>query len=276
MIEVKKIFFVLNLMGSLFVWSIFIEPGLLTETHKAVSNWQGPDLKVVFFSDLHAGSPHINEKYIRNLVERINAQQADLILIGGDLVINGVIGGKIIPFSNVTAILKNLKAKLGIYFVLGNHDWWNDHQDIIRQLEEVGFHFLDNKAQLVSLESNYKFWLVGLGDDFTKHVDISKAFSEVSTNDPRILFMHDPAAIFSVKTRFFMAFAGHLHGGQVFIPGIGALVTPGRAPRQWSQEEWVHYDFGELYISKGIGTSILPIRFNSLPEFVVLNFKKSN
>ena len=67
-----------------------------------------------------------------------------------------------------------------------------------------------------------------------------------------------------------MTFAGHMHGGQVYIPGIGAIITPGDAPKNWANG-WVDFKLGSLFVSKGIGTSIIPVRFNAPPEFVILS-----
>jgi uncharacterized protein len=230
----------------------------------------GPPLRIAFFSDLHAGSPHINEDYIKNLVQRINALSPDLILIGGDIVINGVIGGHPISIDRIASLLKELKAPLGIYSVLGNHDWWNEGTKIRKTLETNGIPVLDNAAKLINVGPNFNFWLVGIGDDYTDHANVEAAVSQINSSAPRILFMHDPSAIFEMKEKFFLALAGHLHGGQVFIPGIGAIITPGRAPKEWA-DGWVDFEFGSLFVSKGVGTSILPVRFNAAPEFVILD-----
>lgn len=253
-------------------WGFFIEPGLLFEKDLQVPHWSQAPIKIAFFSDLHAGSPHINESYIKDLIQRINAMAPDIILIGGDLVINGVVGGTAIPFEDVAIWLRELKAPLGVYAVLGNHDWWNDGDKIRKILEKNNITVLENESKLMKLQNGSQFWLVGIGDDFTNHADVKKALSQIQSEDPRILFMHDPAAIFEVKNKFFLALAGHMHGGQVYIPGIGALVTPGGAPKEWAQG-WADFELGSLYVSKGVGTSILPVRLNAPPEFVVLNLR---
>jgi len=131
---------------------------------------------------------------------------------------------------------------------------------------------LENSAKLIQINSNFDFWLVGIGDDYTEHADAKKALSQINTEAPRILFMHDPAALFQIKEKYFLTLAGHLHGGQVYIPGIGAIVTPGNAPKSWANG-WTEFELGSLYVSKGIGTSILPVRFNATPEFVILNLQ---
>lgn len=273
MVKHLKFRFAVLLIGlGLVVWAFIIEPSLLTQRNEKINRWMGPPLRIAFFSDLHAGSPHINEDYIKDLVQRINALSPDLILIGGDIVINGVIAGQPIPIDRVASLLKELKAPLGIFSVLGNHDWWNDGAKIRNTLESNGITVLDNVAKLINVGPSFNFWLVGIGDDYTGHANVEAAVSQINSSSPRILFMHDPSALFEMKEKFFLALAGHLHGGQVYIPGIGAIITPGRAPNEWANG-WVDFEFGSLFVSKGIGTSILPVRFNAAPEFVILELK---
>ena len=140
-------------------------------------------------------------------------------------------------------------------------------------LEKTGIAVLDNKAKLIKVRDEFSFWLVGIGDDYTDHANVNLAISQITSNAPRVLFMHDPSAIFQVKNKFSVALAGHMHGGQVYIPGIGAIITPGNAPKDWASG-WVDFKFGSLFVSKGIGTSIIPIRLNTLPEFVILDLNK--
>lgn len=253
---------------ALAIWSVLIEPRVLVRREENLASWGGAPLRIVFFSDLHAGSLHIDQSYIATLVERINAEAPDLILIGGDLLINGVVGGRHTPIEVLAPQLKLLRANYGVYAVLGNHDWWNDGDNIRQHLEANGIPVLDNDAHRISHAQ--PFWLVGIGDSYTDHADPAKALANVLAHERKILFMHDPAAIFGVKSKYDVAFAGHLHGGQVYIPGIGALGLPGDAPRAWASG-YASFAGGEIFISRGVGTSILPIRFNALPEFVVMN-----
>ena len=239
------------------------------------NSWPGAELKIAFFSDLHAGAPHIDRDYVENLIFRINAESPDLILIGGDMVINGIAGGHPISTEEIASQLSELKAPLGVFAVLGNHDWWRGRQEVASALKENGIKILDNDSQLIDRHEGTKFWLVGIGDDFTGHADAQRAFLESDLSWPKIVFMHDPGAIFQIKDRFNIAFAGHLHGGQIFVPGIGAIVTPGRAPRSWAKHDWIDFELGSLFVSSGIGTSILPIRVNAPPEFVIAKLKPS-
>lgn len=251
------------------LWSVFVEPGLLVRREIKVAGWPLTPLKIVFISDLHAGSPHINKDYIKNLMEEINAEKPDLILIGGDLVINGVIGGTPIPFAEVAEIIKLGTARLGIYAVLGNHDWWNDATGIRTLLNKSGITVLENESRKINYDGG-TFWLAGIGDDYTRHADLKKAVADIGEGVPVIAFMHDPGALTQNLYPFFLTLAGHLHGGQVNFPFHGAIITPSRAPREWAAG-FTQLPWGKLFVSKGIGTSRLPIRFNAAPEFVVIN-----
>jgi uncharacterized protein len=254
-------------------WGAFVEPGMLLRREVIRDGWPGSELRVAFFSDLHAGAPHVDRDYIENLIFRINSESPDLVLIGGDLVIHGIVGGRPIPIRDVASLLSKLSAPLGVFAVLGNHDWWHGGNEISLALKENGIKVLENDAQLIDHHNGTKFWLVGIGDDLTGHADAQRAFAIADRSWPKMVFMHDPAALFQIKDRFNIAFAGHLHGGQIFLPGIGPIITPGRAPRSWAKHEWIEFEFGSLFVSSGIGTSILPIRINVPPEFVIARLK---
>lgn len=257
------------------VWGFLIEPSLLIQRDVQFDHWPGPPLKIAFLTDVHAGSLHIDREYLETLVSKVNAQVPDLILFGGDLVIGKILGSRPMPIAELASLLKELKARLGVFSVLGNHDWWHDGDKIRKTLEENGIQVLDNQAKLIQVDPDFNFWLVGLGDSFTNRTQADVALSQVTSAAPKILFMHDPAALLEVKSRFFLALAGHLHGGQVSVPGLGAIVTTGKAPRTWANGR-VDLEWGSLFVSKGIGTSILPVRFNAPPEFVMVELRNNS
>ncbi len=258
-----------------FIYGFLIEPGLLRPNYQTSSNWPSKPLTVVFFSDLHMGAPHITGDYVDDLVNRINQSKPDIVLIGGDLLINGVIGGHHVDIQEVISRLVKLNSKLGTFAVLGNHDWWNDGDNIVKKLQEAGIKVLENQSQKINQDPGAVFQLVGIGDRLTGHTDLEAAFSNVDSHIPSIVFMHDPGSLLELKKKFNLAFAGHMHGGQVFVPGIGALVNSSMAPKSWAKG-WVDLPIGKLFVSVGVGTSILPIRINAIPEFVVLKLNSSS
>ncbi|MDA0190498.1 MAG: metallophosphoesterase [Proteobacteria bacterium] len=262
------------LLSSLAAWGFGFEPGWLQQRQLALASaaWKGGDLRIAVASDFHTGAPHAGLRMVRRVVAEINAGKPDVVLLPGDFVIQGIVGGEQIPPEAIAAELAALKAPLGVYATLGNHDWWYDGARVKKALEQAGIRVVDNGA--VHLRTaTIDAWLVGIGDDMTDHADPVKAFAGVPVDASVIVMMHDPATLSSLPRVASVAFAGHTHGGQVRLPIIGALITPGRAPRQHAYG-WIPGASTPTYVSSGIGTSILPVRFNCPPETVMLQLKE--
>lgn len=251
-------------------WSFGVEPGWLQQRQLtlASADWTGVPLTIAVAADLHVGAPHAGLTMLKKVVDQLNASQPDLILLPGDFVIQGVLGGEpVAPFA-IAAELAHLKAPLGVFATLGNHDWWHDGDQVRQALAEAGITVLENAA--VPLPSTAgPLWLVGIGDDMTGHAQPEKAFAGIPADARLIVMMHDPANAPALPARSLVAFAGHTHGGQVRLPFFGALLTPGRAPRQHAYG-WIPDVPAPTFVTAGVGTSILPIRFNCPPETVVL------
>lgn len=262
--------FLLTLLA-LLLWGFGIEPGWLQERQLAVASprWTLPPLKVAVASDWHVGAPHAGLDMVRQAVAQINAGQPDLILLPGDFVIQGVLGGTPVAGEEIAQALGHLRAPLGVYATLGNHDWWLDKGKIAGQLAKVGITVLENQAVALSHQGR-PFWLVGIGDDMTQHSAPQQALAKVPPEVPLIAMMHDPATAPQLPARTAVAVAGHTHGGQVRLPLIGALITPGRAPREHAYG-WIPGQSVPTYVTSGIGTSILPVRFNCPPETVMIS-----
>ncbi len=258
------------LLLALTAWSFGFEPGWLQQRQLTLEspNWSGPALSIAVASDFHVGAPHAGLPMVRRVVAGINAAQPDLILLPGDFVIQGILGGEQVLPEAIAEELRSLKAPLGVYATLGNHDWWFDGERVRQALEKVGIKVIENGAVPLATAEG-KLWLAGIGDDMTSHAQPDKAFAGVPANARLIVMMHDPANAPSLPHQTAVAFAGHTHGGQVRLPFVGALITPGRAPRQQAYG-WIPEVPAPTWVSAGIGTSILPVRFNCPPEYVIL------
>ena len=153
-----KIILVFLFLSSIlfFLWSIFFEPGILIVRQENFY-WKFQPIKIALFADLHAGSPHIDMKYIDKIIASLNEQKPDIVLIAGDLAINGVIGGQPLPFDKIAQKISAIKNKYGIYAVLGNHDWWNEPAEIKNQLQKNGVKVLENESILINMDNNFKF-----------------------------------------------------------------------------------------------------------------------
>ncbi len=254
------------------LWGVGIEPGLLVERHRTIASdkWPSrvPPLRIAIVSDLHVGAPHIDLARVDDIVARINAGNPDLVLLLGDFVIHGVLLGDFVPPGAFAPRLAKLRAKHGVYAVLGNHDWWYDGEEVRRALEQAGIGVLENEAVAI-LRGNSRVWIAGIADDVTRVPDPVGTVAGIAAGDPVIVAAHNPAVFLDTPGRVAVTLAGHSHGGQIFVPWLGAIVTPGRAP--------LRYDYGhirefgrDLLITSGIGTSILPVRINMPPEIVFL------
>lgn len=228
-----------------------------------------PPLKIAIAADLHVGCPSVTLSTLENIVKQLNAMNADCILLLGDFVIQGVLLGKQVQAEPIAEILAGLSAPLGVYSVLGNHDWWLDGHAIWAALEKAGIKVLENDAVLVERAKDDKFWIAGLADDTTRNPDIDVTLKKVVTDDPVILMTHDPATFLNTSQKPVVTLAGHTHGGQLAAPFWGAIVIPGKAPLRYACGHITENNC-DLIVSCGIGTSVLPVRFNRRPELISL------
>jgi len=257
------------------VWSIGFEPGWLQQRQLTLNapGWSGPPLTIAVATDLHVGSLHNGLPMLRRVVDELNASHPDLILLPGDFVILNPPGGETIEANAIARELARLKAPLGVYATLGNHDWWYDGEQVRQALQKVGITVLENSAVALPTTAG-PLWLAGIGDDMTGHARPAQALAQVPAAAPLIVMMHDPVNAPDLPPRALVAFAGHTHGGQVRLPFIGALVTPGRSPLRHAYG-WIADAPAPTFVSAGVGTSILPIRFNCPPETVILRLSAS-
>ena len=226
------------------------------------------DLRIAVLSDLHVGSPHVGLDKLRVIVEKTNAENPALIVLLGDFVIGGpnrrggVRGGGFVEPEPIADELKKLRAPLGVFAVLGNHDWWYDGDRVGKALTDAGVPVLENKAVHVG-----PVWLGGIADSWTRHPDVAGTLQQVTNDDPVVLITHNPDIFPDVPSRVSLLLAAHTHGGQVNLPIIGRVVTTSRL----GYVAGAYVEQGRhLFVTTGIGTSILPVRFGVPPEIVIL------
>ena len=200
------------------VWGFGIEPGrlLVEETEIALPSCPAAldGLRIAILTDLHVGSPHNGLDRLDDVVEATARARPDLIVLLGDLVIHGVLGGRFVPPEASAAKLGRLEAPLGVVSVLGNHDWWLDGPRVERALEAHGIVVLENESLLLE-RSGERFRLAGLADLWTRTVNFDAAFSEVEEGEPVIVLTHNPDVFPDVPAQTAVTLAGHTHGGQV-------------------------------------------------------------
>jgi len=251
---------------------VLIEPGWVVtrETRLTIARWPaalGP-LRIVALSDLHTGAPHVTVEKLTEIVARVNAEHPDLIVLLGDYVIHGVIGGRFVEPERTAAALRGLAAPLGVLAVLGNHDWWYDGGGVSRALAEAGIRVLEDTAAPIETRGG-PLWIAGVSDLYTRPADIGRALASVPEGAPVIVLTHNPDIFVRIPPRVLLTLAGHTHGGQVNLPFFGRLIVPSRYGERFAIGH-VREDGRDLFVTPGIGTSIVPVRFGVPPEISVL------
>jgi predicted MPP superfamily phosphohydrolase len=270
---VKQIFAsALLIVVALAIWSFLIEPNRLV-VHPAtitIKSWpkQLNGLKIVAISDIHAGSPFINETKLRQIVSLANAQQPDLIVLLGDYMVRDVFYRNPMEPEKIAAVVKDLKAPMGVYAVLGNHDWYFDGPRVRRAFENNGIKVLDNDVAETK-RNGESLWLVGLADLWTRPQDVQGTLAKVPAGATIIALTHNPDTFMQLPANVSLLLAGHTHGGQVNLPLLGRLVVPSNYGQRFAAGQ-VEENGRHLFVTTGIGTSILPLRFRVPPEIAVL------
>lgn len=256
----------------LLAWSAGIEPRWVArrDIGVAVPGWDRPPLRVAVAADWHVS--HSLRRGVMTparaeaIVAAINAAAPDLVLLPGDFIAgHGEATPAGVPIEDeIAAVLGRLRAPLGVWAVLGNHDHWHDAGKVRAALERRGIRVLDNAAR----PADAGLWVVGIGDHSTGHSQPARAQALVPAGAHRLVLMHDPATLLQGPLAGDLVVAAHTHGGQVRLPWVGALVVPGAAPRAWAHG-WQDHAGTSFYVTSGLGTSILPLRFNARPEWVL-------
>ena len=239
----------------MFIWSFYIEPNLIIVKKYNICNING--LRIVFASDFHIGKR--DRHRLKRIVKKINELNPDLVLTGGDF-IKGHNGKTTMQIEEQIKELKNIKAP--IITVLGNHDSWYDKYRVKKALEKIGVTVLHN--------TNTKFkniYIAGVEDTQTSIPNVDAALE--NTESPRILLTHSPDIYYDVKEDVDLILAGHVHGGQVRVPIIGALICPSKFGTKFSKGDYKETQ-NRMIVTSGLGTSILTVRFNNIPEIAVL------
>jgi uncharacterized protein len=262
----------LILILSCFVWGFLIEPNRLILHPDTIQIDKWPQelsgLRIAVISDIHAGGPFINDQKLQQIVAMTNGLNPDLIVLLGDYMSPNSWHSHRVEPEVTAAALKNLKAALGVYSVLGNHDWWYNGAKVRHALEQNGIHVLEDEVAEVKWHDR-SFWLVGLADLWTRPQHIGETIAKVPPGSTVIALTHNPDIFPSLPQGVPLLIAGHTHGGQVNIPLIGTpVVTSDLGPKYTAGH--VFENGHHLFVTTGIGTSILPVRFRVPPESLIL------
>jgi len=265
-------------IGATAVYAAGIEPFGLIVTPYAFTppGWPaGRRLTVTVIADLHAGGPDMPLPHVRQVIDTANSLRSDLVVLLGDFKAWYRFKTEPVDDEIWAAELARLEAPLGIWAILGNHDWWHDLVGVRRALAGVNIPLLENNAVLLGAPGQ-RFWLAGLGDQIAYWLgpgrfrgvdDLPGTLSQIKTDDPVLLLAHEPDIFPKVPGRVALTLAGHTHGGQIRLPLLWPHFVPSRYGARFAYGHIVEHD-RNMIVSGGLGTSIIPARLGVPPEIV--------
>jgi uncharacterized protein len=226
-----------------------------------IKNLEKP-YSLVQLSDIHIGGL-INQKFIANLVKKVNSLKPDLVVITGDLVDTQLHYAK-----KALDELTNLQSKYGTFFIVGNHEYFHGVDSIIKHVSSLGIKVLENENVYIG-EEDKGFNLAGVYDIMGYRAkayepDLNKALDGILINNPTILLAHQPKFIKEVKD-VDLVLSGHTHGGQ--IAPFNLLV---RLQQPYIKGLHQHNENTQIYVNKGTGFWGPPMRLGASSEITYL------
>ena len=236
--------------------------------------------RLIHLSDLHLG-PYNSRHYLGSVMDRCSELDAHLLLVTGDF-----IHGSVEFFEPVARLLARVKTRHGTLAVLGNHDHWQDPVRCRRALTGQGIQIVENRRLFLGAggltpdpPAEGGLCLAGVGDLWEGRHDMDACFGGVDPATPRLLLSHNPdyAEFSSARLsghRVDLMLAGHTHGGQVRLPGTRSLVVPSFYGSKYARG-MVQGPAFPVFVTTGVGVTILPVRLNVRPEVVLFTLKRA-
>jgi hypothetical protein len=249
------------------------EPNTITVENVSINLRRLPEqldgLRIVHLSDIHH-SPFTNLQHINRAVEIANNLQPDIIALTGDYVSHEA--EYVAPVADA---LGKLAAKHGVFAVMGNHDHWTDGPLVSDLFKTEGINVLNNEGFRFSFDGG-TFWLAGVDDVMAGLTDLPKALKGAKRGEMKLLLAHNPALVTkAARAGVDLMLSGHTHGGQI---KFGEITESARFPRKKLRLTSGLHRRGEtqVYITRGIGTVVLPVRYGCPPEVSLLELRASH
>jgi predicted MPP superfamily phosphohydrolase len=259
------------------IYAWFVEPSRLVvrEVEIVSQDWRGAPITIAAISDTHVGGPHVDAARVGRIVQRINRLRPDIVVLLGDYVGGHAPDVERSPAENQeilggVATFAALNARYGAVAVLGNHDSWYNRQSITTALQDAGVAALWNR-HIVIRRSGGPIVVAGIADDRTGEPDFAATLDGAPPNTDTIVLSHSPDPFAEMPRGPGLMLAGHGHCGQVTIPFFGRPILPLRNKRYGCH--LIQEGGKTMYVTAGIGTSIVPVRFLNPPEIVLIRLR---
>jgi uncharacterized protein len=225
--------------------------------------------RIAQISDLHCG-PLTSPAQVARWVAAVNALDADLVAVTGDLITSG--DGYV---AGVARELGRLRASDGVFACMGNHDYFTDEDSVLlHALEGAGLSVLRNRGVTIARQGA-ALYIGGVDDTWSARADVKGAMSARPAGTPAILLAHDPNLFPSaVEAGAALVLSGHTHGGQLAVPGFARRLNLARMITAFTSGLYTEGD-ATLYVNRGLGTTGPPIRLGVRPEIAVLTLRSA-
>lgn len=246
------------------------QPPTVREASVAVAGWPDgePPRTILLVTDTHVAGPDMPPERLAAIVDRLNALRPDLIVLTGDYVSDKKLASHRYSVDQAIAPLARLKARLGVVGVLGNHDYWRDPKAFRGAFARHGIPLLENSAM-----RRGPFVVGGVDDEPTGHHDMEAMEDAMAAlgPGPQIVISHSPDIAPLLSLPVAAVLAGHTHCGQISLPFLGPIVTMSHYGTRFACGR-IEYNGSPLFVSAGIGTSILPLRIGAAPDVWLIRF----
>jgi uncharacterized protein len=271
-------------------YAYFIEPSRLVvnQYEMRVKNWhpEFEGFRVAVISDIHGGSNGSTREQLGRVVERVSGQNVDAVFLLGDYVSRDPSNPGTFKMSpaEIASSIAGMRARYGVYAVLGNHDVAYAGDAMKEELERVGYIVLDGELTEIRLNTGARLRIMGLWDHSTIGIwknysgNAKRILADTDGTGDLIVLQHSPDVVPVITGELLISpdlkimFAGHTHGGQVWLPVIGSPVVPSMFGQKFAFGH--KRDAGiDVFVTTGIGTSILPFRFLVPPEIAIVTIR---
>jgi predicted MPP superfamily phosphohydrolase len=250
-------------------WQALRDP-IVREASIVVPDWPRgePPRTVLLITDTHVAGPDMPPERLARIMDGLNRLKPDLVLLAGDYISEKEAASRYYEPREIVAALARLRARFGVVAVLGNHDHWADPDGFRRAFAAHHVPLLANAAI-----RRGPFVIGGIDDVHSGHADLPATLRAMAAlgAGPRLILTHSPDIIPAIDKPAAAIFAGHTHCGQIALPLIGAPVTMSAFGQRFVCGE-IHESGKTIFVSAGLGTSLLPLRLGAPPDVWLVRF----
>lgn len=235
-------------------------------------------IKVMLIADTHVAGPDMPPERLERILRQLNTQKPDLILLAGDFISEKRLATRLYSSAELAKPFSVLQAPMGIVAVPGNHDHWSDLTGIVRELQS-------NAVTVIANDAIKRGPLIigGVDDEFTNHDNLAATFAAMDALDdpraksPRLLLTHGPDIVPDLPAPVGVVMTGHTHCGQIVLPIIGAISYVSRYGARFAcgdiRDKSDDGAIQRVFVTAGLGTSVLPLRFGAPPDIWLVSLK---